>query len=73
MKKRNIYLVSMILVNNSDRPIYVVDKEIRAFSEKQARYFVMVEYRGRGFIRDMQITLKEDNSFNEGYEQLSLF
>lgn len=73
MKKQNIYSVSLTLINSSDHPIYIVDKEIRAFSEKQARYFVMIEYRNRGFIRDMQITLKEDNSSNEGYEQLSLF
>lgn len=73
MKKQNVYLVSMTLINNSDRPVYVVDKEVKAYSEKQARYFIMIEYRNRGFIRDMNITVKEDNSSNNGYVQMSLF
>ena len=63
----------MTLINNSDTPIYVVDKEVKAYSERQARYFIMIEYRNRGFIRDMKVTVKEDNSSNNGYQQMSLF
>lgn len=73
MKKQNVYSVSMTLINSSDRPVYIVDKEVRAYSEKQARYFIMLEYRGRGFIRDMKVAVKEDNSSNNGYQQMSLF
>ncbi len=73
-KKKNKYVVSFAVIKDGAPTTYVNDKEVRAYSTAQAHFFILKEYKGRGYIRDFATVLIEDNSRpTPEAEQLTLF
>ena len=74
MAKKNKYVVSFVVIKDGAPTTYINEKEVRAYSTAQAHFFVLKEYKGRGYIRDFSAVLIEDNSnHTPKAEQLTLF
>ena len=74
MKKKNKYVVSFAVIKDGASTTYINNKEVSAYSTAQAHFFVLKEYKGRGYIRDFSTVLIEDNSnHTPKAEQLTLF
>lgn len=73
-KKKNKYVVSFAVIKDGAPTTYINEKEVRAYSTAQAHFFILKEYKGRGYIRDFSAVLIEDNSnHTQKAEQLTLF
>lgn len=73
-KKKNKYVVSFAVIKDGAPTTYINNKEVRAYSTAQAHFFILKEYKGRGYIRDFSAVLIEDNSnHTPKAEQLTLF
>ena len=73
-KQKNKYSVSFAVIKDGAPTTYINNKEVRAYSTAQAHFFILKEYKGRGYIRDFSAVLIEDNSNHTSKaEQLTLF
>ena len=72
-KQKNKYSVSFAIIKDGAPTTYISEKEVSAYSTAQAHFFILKEYKGRGYIRDFSAVLIEDSNHTPKAEQLTLF
>ena len=72
-KQKNKYSVSFAVRKDGAPTTYINNKEVRAYSTAQAHFFVLKEYKGRGYIRKFYAVLIDNSNYTPKAEQLTLF